>query len=328
MEKKLFQLLHSRGDFVSGKELGAELGLNRAAIWRLAKSLQKHGHHIESAPRKGYRLASATGALSPVEMEYWATQDYPWAGDLYVLDSLGSTNDYAKELAAKGAPHGTVVVADRQEQGRGRMGRSFLSPQGRGIYFSMILRPNCTPAEIMHLTCCTAVAACDALKQAAGIRPGIKWTNDLVSSGRKLGGILTELSIEGESGLVQYAVVGIGINCWGKLADFDPSIRDMAGSLEMVTGKKPDRNRIIGALIRHLSTMSSTMDKDRLLWMNRYRASCITLGRAVSVSKAGQVQWGQALDVDDWGGLMVDFGQGTETVQAGEVSVRGIYGYV
>ncbi len=327
MEKKLFHLLHSRGDFVSGKELGKELGLNRAAIWRLVMSLRKAGHRIDSAPRKGYRLASAAGELSPVEMEYW-TKGSPWSGELYVLDSLGSTNDYAKELAAKGAPHGTVVIANRQEQGRGRMGRSFLSPDGLGIYFSMILRPNCTPAELMHLTCCTAVAVCDALERAAGHRPSVKWTNDLVSSGRKLGGILTELSIEGESGLVQYAVLGIGINCHQKLTDFDPSIRDMAGSLEMVTGKKPDRNRIIGELISQLVHMSNTIETDRLLWMNRYRKNCITLGRAVAVGKAGEVRWGHALDVDDWGGLMVDFGQGTETVQAGEVSVRGMYGYV
>lgn len=251
-----------------------------------------------------------------------------WAGELHVLDSVSSTNDYAKNIAAQGAPHGTVVVADRQEQGRGRMGRTFLSPGGMGIYFSMILRPDCAPEELMHLTCCTAVAVCDALENSADFRPQIKWTNDLVSGGKKIGGILTELKIDGEKAEVQYAVIGIGVNCYQKKGDFDPSIRDLASSIEMTTGKKPNRNRILGELISQLTAMSETMGTDRLHWMNRYRQNCVTLGKTVSVNQAGEVRRGRALDVDQWGGLLVDFGNGAETVQAGEVSVRGMYGYI
>lgn len=327
MEQRVYEYLRRAGDYVSGKVLGKELGLTRGAVWKTIRDLRKAGHEILAAPRRGYCLASALGALSPVEMEKWA-EGASWEGELYVLDTIDSTNSYAKELAARGVPHGTVVVANAQTGGRGRMGRSFLSPGGMGVYLSMILRPRQSPEELMHLTCCTAVAMADAVEEATGLRPGIKWTNDLVAGARKLGGILTELAVEAESGRVQYAIVGVGINCGQKPADFDPSIRDMAGSLEMTTGKPIDRNRLIGTMIRKLVEMSRTMEDDRLVWMKRYRQDCITLGRAVSIRREGEDQWGQALDVDDWGALLVDFGQGPETIQAGEVSVRGVYGYV
>ena len=145
--------------------------------------------------------------------------EYPWRDRVHYLPEVDSTNDRLKILAAQGAPQGTAVITDHQTGGHGRRGRSFLSPPGVGIYLSMLLRPECPPADLMHLTCAVGVAMCDAIEKAAGFRPGIKWTNDLVSDRRKLGGILTELRLD-KNGNVDYAIIGIGINCCQRETDF------------------------------------------------------------------------------------------------------------
>lgn len=247
----------------------------------------------------------------------------PWQDSVLYFDSIDSTNTRAKLLAAQGAPQGTVLIAGHQTGGRGRLGRSFSSPGGMGVYMSVILRPNCPPAELMHLTCAVAVAMCDAVEASAHFRPGIKWTNDLVFQGRKLAGILTELGISPQ-GLVDYAVIGVGLNCCQKASDFPEEIRNMAGSLAMISGKEIDRSRVAAAMIealRHMDLADRSMD--------RYRADCITLGRDVSLVKAdGTVRYGYALDIDAEGALIVRFPDGSlETVNSGEVSVRGMYGY-
>ena len=253
----------------------------------------------------------------------------PWQDSLLWFDTIDSTNTRAKELAVQGAPQGTVLIADHQTGGRGRLGRSFHSPAGTGIYMSLILRPNCHPAQLMHLTCAAAVAACEAVEAACGIRPGIKWTNDLVYGRKKLAGILTELGLS-PAGTVSYAVIGIGINCCQTHEDFPPELRDMAGSLHTVTGQKVDRIQVAARLLDALYRMNETLLTDISGIMDRYRAQCITLGKEISLVKAdGSVRHGTALDVDEAGGLVVAFGDGTqETVTSGEVSVRGMYGYV
>lgn len=255
--------------------------------------------------------------------------EYPWKEHFDWLEETDSTNDRLKIVARQGAPHGTVLIADRQTGGHGRMGRSFLSPGGVGIYFSMLLRPQCSPAELMHLTCATAVAMCDAVEKAAGFRPGIKWTNDLVSSKRKLGGILTELGLS-TKGTVDFAIIGIGINCCQQEADFAPEIRNMAGSLAMVTGKEIQRSAVAAAMMEALHRMDQILltEKDHIL--NQYRKDCITLGREISLLRVGEeVRHGRAIDMDSAGALIVQFPDGhVETVNSGEVSVRGMYGYL
>ena len=256
------------------------------------------------------------------------TESCPWQDSVLYFDSIDSTNTRAKELAAQGAPHGTVLIADHQTGGRGRLGRSFLSPAGTGVYLSVILRPGCAPGQLMHLTCAAAVAMCDAVEEAAGFRPGIKWTNDLVYKNRKIAGILTELRI-GPNGLVDYAVVGIGINCCQQEEDFPPELRTMAGSLAMVSGKAVDRAEVAAAMIRALHEMDRHLT-DKAGFMDRYRRDCITVGREISLLKAdGSIRHGTALSVDDEGALVVRFRDGTtEAVSSGEVSVRGMYGYL
>ena len=252
---------------------------------------------------------------------------YPWQGNLYYFNTIDSTNTRAKQMAAEGAPHGTVLVADCQTGGRGRMGRSFHSPAGSGIYLSMILRPECPAQDLMHLTCAVAVAAADGIEFATGLRPGIKWTNDLVVRQKKLGGILTELSLDSQ-GNAEYAIVGIGINCNQHAEDFPGDIREIATSLHLCTKKRIDRPSVIAQILVALEKMSKALhDTDAVL--SRYRSDCITIGKEISLLRGDEIRHGKALDVDESGALIVKFSDGqTQTVQSGEVSIRGMYGYV
>ena len=255
--------------------------------------------------------------------------DHPWRDRIRWFDCTDSTNTQAKLLAAAGAPHGTVLIADRQTGGRGRMGRSFQSPGGMGIYLSVILRPDCRADALMHLTCATAVAMCDAVEQATQLRPGIKWTNDLVLGKRKIVGILTEMALDAKSGLVDYAVVGIGINCRQRLTDFPEEIRGFAGSLSMALDRDVSTAAMAAAMIGSLHTMSRDLFLPVGVLMDRYRADCITVGRDISLLRGDSVRHGHAIGVDDLGALLVRFPDGhVEAVNSGEVSVRGMYGYL
>ena len=258
---------------------------------------------------------------------HYLRESCPWQDSLVWFPSIDSTNTRARQLASAGAPHGTVIIADHQTGGRGRRGRSFHSPAGSGIYMSVILRPRCAPTELMHLTCAAAVAMCDALEQAAGIRPGIKWTNDLVCGKRKIAGILTELGFAG--GSVDHAVIGIGINCCQAEHDFPEDIRSIAGSLASVTGREIDRARVAAAMMDALYRMDGKLLTEKPEILRRYRADCITLGQEISLVRGEEVRYGTALDIDEDGALLVRFVDGhNEIVTSGEVSVRGMYGYV
>ncbi len=253
---------------------------------------------------------------------------FPWIDHIHWFDSIDSTNTRAKQLAAQGAPHGTVLIADSQTGGRGRMGRSFHSPGGSGIYLSVILRPGCHASKLMHLTCATGVAMCNAVESACGIRPGIKWTNDLVFGKRKLGGILTELSLDAK-GNADFAVVGIGINCSQKAEDFPEEIRSIATSLLLETGNAVSRSCVIAGMLVQLEGMSRKLLDEKEQLMARYRRDCITVGQEISLVCADAVRHGTAVGVDSEGALLVRFPDGhTEAVSSGEVSVRGMYGYI
>ena len=251
--------------------------------------------------------------------------DHPWGQNLYWYDSIPSTNAQAKIIAQTSAPQGTVLLADSQTAGRGRLGRRFDSQPGAGIYMSVILRPNCPPADLMHLTCAVGVAVCDAVADTVGFRPGIKWINDLVANGKKLGGILTELIIE--DGLVCCAVVGIGINCSQKPEDFPPELQSIACSLSSVTGAAVNRAELAASMILRLEQLSQQLQHREAL-MECYRKDCVTIGKDITVIQGDYQRPGQALDVQDDGSLLVQFVDGTTAVvNSGEVSVRGLFGY-
>ena len=251
----------------------------------------------------------------------------PWRDTLYWYSTIDSTNTRAKQLAREGAPHGTILVAGHQTGGRGRMGRSFASPEGQGVYLSVILRPHCEPAKLMHLTCAAGVAMMEAVEAVSGVRPQVKWINDLVIVGKKLGGILVEMSVD--KGLVDYAIIGIGINCLQKQGDFPPEIANLATSLLLASGKNILPENLIAAMITALQKMDLALFSRKAQLMARYKASCITLGKDIQVIQGDRIRPGKADDLDEDGGLWVTFPDGSrECVSFGEVSVRGMYGYV
>ena len=252
---------------------------------------------------------------------------HPWRGNIHYYTQLDSTNNEAKRMAAMGAPHGTAIVAGSQTGGRGRMGRSFHSPADSGIYLSVIIRPQCAAEKIMHLTCATAVAAAEALEAVIGQPVDIKWTNDLVIERKKLGGILTELSLNPQ-GTVDYAVIGIGVNCHQDRQDFPPEIADIATSVFLSCGQHFPTESMVAAILSALEQMCGQLESPSEI-LACYRKKCITLGQEISLLRANEVHHGRALDVDEQGALTVQFHDGhTEKVQSGEVSVRGMYGYI
>ena len=254
---------------------------------------------------------------------------HPWGELLQYHNTLESTNTLAKHLALQGAPHGTVIIAGQQTGGRGRMGRSFHSPPGTGLYLSAILRPGCAAGDLMHLTCAAAVAVCDAAEDVSGLRPSIKWINDLVCGGRKVAGILTELVLIPGTAAVDAAIIGIGINCRQQEKDFPPELRSIAGSLSMAAGRDIDPAAVAAAVITRLSSTSAHLIDEKDMIMDRYRSQCITIGKDVSVHRFDTVRHGHAIGIDNEGGLLVEFPEGnTEAISSGEASVRGMYGYV
>lgn len=242
---------------------------------------------------------------------------------LHWFETIESTNTEAKKIAKDGAPHGTTLVADRQTGGRGRMGRSFASPAGMGIYLSMILRPECRATELMHLTCAVAVAVCNAIEEVTGFRPGVKWINDLIAKEKKLGGILTELALLPGTDKVDYAVVGIGINCYQQKTDFPEELQQIAISIVEATGKRVDRCHLIAAMVSHLQKMAGQLTSRKAEIMERYTADCITLGQDIYLLQNEDKIPCRALSLDQDGGLQVAFSDGSSRiVSSGEVSIR------
>ena len=224
-KEEVLSLLLTAGEPVSGEHICRQLGVTRAAVWKAIDQLRQEGYTIEAAPRRGYTLTARPDRLDTAQVRGYLA-GHPWQPLVTAVERVDSTNNACKRLAAEGAPDGTAVLTGMQTAGRGRRGRTFVSPPG-GLYFSLILRPHARPEALMHLTAMVAVAAARAIERVSGVYPGIKWTNDLVLGKKKLCGILTEIGIEAESREVDYAVVGIGINC--AHAELPPEVAAMSG---------------------------------------------------------------------------------------------------
>lgn len=327
MSKELvYERLSAAGtDYVSGQELSEKLGVSRAAVWKAIDSLRRDGYVIEARTGLGYRLTAAPDALTEREVRRFLTVDCP---DLRCLEEIDSTNSYLKREALAGAPHGTAAAANCQTAGRGRMTRSFQSPPGKGVYLSVLLRPQLPPGELMGVTGMTAVAVCSAVERTAGVRPGIKWTNDLVLNGRKLCGILTELALEGETGMTQSLIIGAGVNVSHTPEDFGPEVSKMATSLAQ-EGFPVSRAALAAAMIEELYRLSDALGRDTGAWVEAYRRDCVNLGKRVQLLWTDRRTEAEAVDVDSQFGLVVRLPDGSlTTVRTGEVSVRGLYGYV
>lgn len=329
--ERVLTCLRECGDYVSGEALSRRLGLSRAAVWKAVDALRKEGYVIEARTGLGYRLADTPDALTEPEIRSRLGHTVTVGRNLLCQAEVDSTNTWAKRLALEGAEDGTVVVADCQTGGRGRLGRSFQSPAGKGVYLTALLRPSLAPESLLPVTALCAVAVCDAVEEVCSLRPGIKWTNDLVLGGRKLCGILTELSLEAETGQVQYLVLGIGVNVLHQPEDFSEDVAQVATSLAMELGHPVSRPALAAAEIRALDRLYGDLESGDLApWLEAYRRDCVTLGHTVQIlSPDGRRETVEALDVDEQFGLVVRRQDGTkDIIRSGEVSVRGMYGYV
>ncbi len=329
-ETVLALLRAGEGQFLSGEELSRQLGLSRTAIWKAVDALRRDGYEIEARTALGYRLTAVPDALTEPEIRNFLGETTTVGRELRCFDEIDSTNTYAKQIALTGAPDGTVVVANCQTAGRGRMDRSFQSPRDKGIYLTALLRPDLPPERLAPVTALAGVAVCRAVERVCGVRPGLKWPNDPVLGNRKLCGILTELSLEAETGRVQSLVLGIGVNVLQTREDFSPEVAAMATSLAMELGRPVSRPALAAALIEELDRMYTALkDGDLSSWHDAYRRDCVNLGKTVQIIGPDRRETVTAADISGDFGLVIRRPDGTErTVRSGEVSVRGLYGYV
>lgn len=321
MRGRILEILreHAPGA-VSGEDLARRLGLSRTAVWKHIAALRRDGYSIAAAPRSGYRLTGEGPDRLTAEAVQPLLTTAVLGRSFDCLTEVDSTNNRAKDLARAGAPEGTVVSAERQTGGRGRLGRSWYSPHG-GLWFSVILRPDLDliPARAPEATFMVAVAVADALRSYPGLSVGIKWPNDLVVGGRKLGGILTELAAEAER--LEWLVVGIGLNVNIELEAFPPALREAAASVSALAGGPVDRARLLAEILQFLERwyrlwLAQGFGPVIAAW--RERQEC--LGRRVRIF-TGRGEWcGRALAVDDEGALLVERAPGVvQRVLSGDV---------
>ena len=330
-DRFLSMLINSSG-YISGESASKALGVSRAAVNSAVMGLRNEGYEIDSSTNRGYKLISRPDRLDYGNIGAFLPESR--MSDITVLPVVDSTNTYCKDLARKGATEGTVVISDCQTGGKGRRGRSFLSPSGVGLYLSYLMRPASGIEKISEITCWTAVAVCDAINECYGFEPDIKWVNDILMNRMKICGILTEASFEAESGVVDSVVIGIGINVNEKRSDFPDELASIASSVSIENGGTIFmRSELAAALIRRLDLMASGWPDAHNRYLESYRNYCITPGSLISAysTMAGESEprTGKAVSIGDDFSLevMFDGSDKSEFLKSGEVSVRGLCGY-
>ena len=286
---------------LSGEALAAGLGRSRATVWKHINRLKALGYAIEGSPRRGYRLLGVPDKLLPAEITQGLQTRY-LQGPIHHFETLPSTNDLAKELGSQNAPEGTLVVAESQTRGRGRLGREWDSPPGVGLYASLLLRPPLPPTEMPQITLTTAVAVVRALRRATGVTPGIKWPNDLLVDGKKVGGILTEM--ETESDRIRYLVVGLGLNVNNR--EFPPPLNLTATSLARVAGTSFHRPGILRAWLEEFEALYDLfLNQGFGVILEEWREYNVTLGQMVTVRQGPREISGLAVEVAGDGALLI-----------------------
>ncbi|WP_203339499.1 biotin--[acetyl-CoA-carboxylase] ligase [Planococcus beijingensis] len=243
------RLIESNGEAVSGQQLAEEFGISRTAIWKHIKELEEKGYAIESVKKKGYRIVSIPDTLEPLAIQTGLKTKHIGQNIEYV-ESCSSTQIIAHKLAQEGAPGGTVVLTETQTAGRGRMARKWDSAAGKGVWMSVILRPDVVPQKAPQFTLVTAVAVVRAIEEVTKLQPKIKWPNDILLNGKKCTGILTELQSDADG--IQALIIGIGLNINQEKTDFDPEIQAIATSLKMESGDTVSRQKLVQSLLNYL----------------------------------------------------------------------------
>ena len=313
----VLSILMDREEPISGERLARHIGVSRNSVWKAIEQLRQEGYSIEAATNRGYRLAAEPDRVSIPRIRRWLK-----AGELgermELHDLLDSTNTRAKAIAANGAPHGYLVIAESQSGGKGRMGRSFFSPEHSGIYMTYVLRPKLLAERAVMITSMAAVAVARAIETVAEVDVKIKWVNDLYINGRKACGILCEASMDFESGQLEYAVLGIGVNV--AAMEFPEDLRDIATSIENECGHPVSRNRLIAEISNQLNALYGQLESQEFMAESRARSNVI--GREVLVLRGDERFRAKALDIDERGRLVIQTEDGIKRVGSGEISLK------
>ena len=326
MKTEILKLLRKADGYVSGQQICEQLDVSRTAVWKVIRQLKEEGYQIEAVRNRGYRIVEVPDVLTGEELK--SLMQTQWVGrNIVCYPETDSTNLRIRELGDAGAPHGTLAVADMQTSGRGRRGRTWESPPGSSIYMSILLRPDIIPGAAPMLTLVMACSVAEGISDCENVDVRIKWPNDVIAGGKKLVGILTEMSTQID--YINHVTIGVGINV--NMTEFPENIRDTATSLRLETGHKVRRAPLIAAIMKRFeenyAVFLKTQDMSGL--MEKYSGMLINLDRDVLVLGAEDSYKAHALGIDRQGELIVRREDGTEEkIYAGEVSVRGVYGYV
>ena len=326
MKEEILRLLRSADGYISGQELCNRFGVSRTAVWKAINQLKEAGYEIEAQQNKGYKLMAAPDLMTEAEIKSLMHTEWV-AKEVLYFDTIDSTNTKAQELAEKGYPSGTLVVADKQESGKGRRGRSWVSPSGTGIFMTLMIKPDINPNNASMLTLVAALAVAKAITSVTGEEALIKWPNDIVVNGKKVCGILTEMNAQFD--YINHIVVGIGINVHNE--SFPEEISQMASSLMIEAGgKRFHRAQIIAETMlyfeQYYDTFLKTQDLSALV--REYDELLVNRNKSVRVLDPKEPFDGKAMGITPKGELIVDTWESRKLVSSGEVSVRGIYGYV
>lgn len=326
MKEEILRLLRSADSYISGQELCNRFGVSRTAVWKAINQLKEAGYEIEAQQNKGYKLMAAPDLMTEAEIKSLMHTEWV-AKEVLYFDTIDSTNTKAQELAEKGYPSGTLVVADKQESGKGRRGRSWVSPSGTGIFMTLMIKPDINPNNASMLTLVAALAVAKAITSVTGEEALIKWPNDIVVNSKKVCGILTEMNAQFD--YINHIVVGIGINVHNE--SFPEEISQMASSLMIEAGgKRFHRAQIIAETMsyfeQYYDTFLKTQDLSALV--REYDELLVNRNKSVRVLDPKEPFDGKAMGITPKGELIVDTWESRKLVSSGEVSVRGIYGYV
>lgn len=306
----------SDGQFVSGENLAASVGVSRNAVWKAVKSLENDGYLIEAVSSKGYRISPDNNKLCAEIISVGLKNQH----NIIILDETDSTNNYAKKLAANGAGDGTIIIADAQTSGKGRLGRSFVSPPSTGIYMSLLIRPDISIEIAQLITSCAACAAAEAVEELCGCGVGIKWVNDIYMNDKKICGILTEASLSLETKSIDYSIIGIGINVLSIKSLFDDKLSIIASSIEDETGIKISRNRLCCAVINKLDEKLRNIENRSFL--TEYRRREILTGNIITANTGGITVTGRAVGIDNNANLVIELDDGSrKTFSSGEANL-------
>jgi len=302
---------------LSGERLARKLGVSRNSVWKAIEQLRQDGYEIDAVTNRGYRLVSAPNRISEPEIARWLHSKHIGTR-MELHEQLDSTNTRAKAIAATGAPHGYLVIAESQSGGRGRFGRAFFSPEHSGVYITYVLRPSLPAERAVMITSLAAVAVARAIESVADVDVRIKWVNDLYIDDRKVCGILCEASMDFETGQLEYAVLGIGINV--ATMTFPEELEGIATSIENACGNAVSRNRLIAEISNQLDAMYDQLETCD--FMDESRARSNVIGRDVVVLRGNERFEAHVLDIDDQGRLVIRTESGVSRVGSGEISVK------